>query len=58
MCYYALTVSSEGDVAIYDMEKAWKSEDEITNSWMWLASRETVSHHKRLIKVNPEELAE
>jgi hypothetical protein len=31
-CFYALLVSSEGDVSIYDMEKAQASEDEITHS--------------------------
>lgn len=49
MCFYALLVSSEGDVTLYDIEKAKKSEEDISNSWVRLASRDTVSHHKKLL---------
>lgn len=46
MCNYVLIVSSEGDVTLYDLEKAAISEAEITNSKLRLASRDTLSHHK------------
>jgi len=55
-CYYVILVSSEGDVSLYDIDKAKISDEEITWSWMRLSSWETVSHHRRLLKLSEEQL--
>jgi hypothetical protein len=47
-CFYALIVSSEGDVTLYDIEKATQSENQIMNSQLRLSSRESVKHHRSL----------
>lgn len=54
---YALIVSSEGDVTIYDVEKAIQAEALLTSSKLRLTSRSTVSHHKSLQRYTDEMLA-